>query len=111
MQSETHSTDPESTSAQAGGGASALGDYAQLEALLAGRMKTLESELAGLRRDLHESRRLEVRHSVYVDQRQFMCALVCFGDHDNIFVVYVVVVRIPQIVTCHRRQVRRLSWG
>lgn len=70
-QPEPHSGDPESTtagsSALAAGGrggatAAVVGDYAQLEALLAGRMKTLESELAGLRRDLHESRRLEVQN-------------------------------------------------
>ena len=74
MQAEPHSGDPESTTAGtgsssaftgvgagAGASSSSVGDYAQLEALLAGRMKTLESELAGLRRDLHESRRLEVQ--------------------------------------------------
>ena len=47
--------DPESTSF------STVGDFAQLEALLAGRMKSLESDLAGLRRDLLEARRQEVR--------------------------------------------------
>lgn len=46
--------DPESTSF------STVGDFAQLEALLAGRMKSLESELAGLRRDLLDARRQEV---------------------------------------------------
>lgn len=56
--------DPESTptsSTASNSTFSTVGDFAQLEALLAGRMKSLESELAGLRRDLQEARRQEVR--------------------------------------------------
>lgn len=55
--------DPESTptsSTASNSTFSTVGDFAQLEALLAGRMKALESELAGLRRDLQEARRQEV---------------------------------------------------
>jgi hypothetical protein len=46
--------DPETTT-------SATTDHAQLEALLAGRIKAQEADLVALRRQLEESQRLEVR--------------------------------------------------
>jgi hypothetical protein len=39
-------------------------DFAQLEALLAGRMKSLESDLTVTRRELAESRQQEVNRQV-----------------------------------------------
>ena len=44
---------------------SSSSEVAQLETLLAGRIKTLETELATLRRDLQEARRQEVRSFIH----------------------------------------------
>ena len=66
--SQAEVADPESTSF------STVGDFAQLEALLAGRMKSLESDLAGLRRDLLEARRQEVRFVLHF----FCCCFLLF---------------------------------
>ena len=58
---------PERTSAsiQQRNTLSSSSEVAQLETLLAGRIKTLETELATLRRDLQEARRQEVRNFIH----------------------------------------------
>lgn len=59
-QPDSLAQDPESTSAEGSKGTAGR-DFAQLEALLAGRMKALETDLATTRRELGESRTQEVR--------------------------------------------------
>lgn len=56
-QAEVEEVDPETTHGQVG---VAGRDFAKLEALLAGRMKSLESDLTVARRELADARRQEV---------------------------------------------------
>jgi uncharacterized caspase-like protein len=59
LQPDAPDPDPESTGSGVKGNAGR--DFAQLEALLAGRMKSLESDLTTTRRELAESRQQEVK--------------------------------------------------